>query len=635
MYILGISCFYHDSAACLIQDGEIISAAQEERFTRIKHDSSFPINGIQYCLKAAGITIDDLDYISYYEKPHLKLERILTTYADYFPKSYKTFKEVFTEWRTRKFSIPGILKNQLRKLSPSAMRQAKWDNNIIYCEHHMSHAASAFYPSPFTEAAILTLDGVGEWYTSTLALGSIKNNLPEIKFLKGLDFPHSLGMLYSALTYYLGFKVNSGEYKVMGLAPYGEPVYYEKILSNLVDLKEDGSFHINDKFFSYPYDHIMIHSSFEELFGQPIRKSESELTKFHFDMAASIQKFTEEVVIRICKYLHSITGVKNICLSGGVALNCVANGKILNNTAFNDIWVQPAAGDAGGALGAALYVWHEVLKQPKATIKDGSKDLMQGAYLGPGFKESEICAALEKYELIYEIEPDKEKLFKNVAQLLSEEKIFGLFYGRMEFGPRALGARSIIGDPRSRNMQKTMNLKIKFRESFRPFAPAVMREHVNEWFDFKLKDGSTLKDENGYDSPYMLTVAPVNESKRFQQTEDEQKLEGLDKLNHYRSEISSCTHVDYSARVQTVTENTNPWFYGILKEFNIVTGCPMLINTSFNVRGEPIVCTPEDAIKCFLGTDMDCLLLENVLVEKSKQKKDIRLLQYHENFELD
>lgn len=634
MYILGISCFYHDSAASLLKDGEIVAAAQEERFTRTKHDAAFPEHAIRYCLKQAGIGMDDVDYVAYYEKPHLKLERILTIYADNFPRSFKTFGDVFSQWMRYKFKIPAVIKSSLVALSPTGGRNAKWLKNIIYCEHHMSHAASAFYPSPFREAAILNIDGVGEWSTTTLCKGSTKNGVPAVDFLKEMKFPNSLGMLYSAFTYYLGFKVNSGEYKVMGLAPYGEPVYFEKIMEHLIDLKEDGSFQVNLDYFTYPYDHIMIHRRFEELFGFDRRRPESKLEKQHFDMAASIQKLTETVVIRICKHLHAITQSDSLCLSGGVALNCVANGKIMEATPFKDVWVQPAAGDAGGALGAALFVWHDMLKQPRPVIRDKSKDLMKGAYLGPAFSDEEIVASLKQYDLVHDVYDDPKSLYRDAAALISNEKIIGLFNGRMEFGPRALGGRSIIGDPRSANMQKTMNLKIKFRESFRPFAPAVMREHVNEWFDLHHKEGSQLKDEHGYDSPYMLMVAPVKEHIRYELDEQAKQLQGLDKLNHVRSVISSCTHVDYSARIQTVTEETNPCFYGILSAFNELTGCPVLINTSFNVRGEPIVCTPEDAIKCFLGTDIDCLVLGNVLLQKEKQS-NLKRIEYHERFELD
>ena len=634
MYILGISCFYHDSAASLLKDGEIVAAAQEERFTRTKHDAAFPEHAIRYCLKQAGIGMDDVDYVAYYEKPHLKLERILTIYADNFPRSFKTFGDVFSQWMRYKFKIPAVIKSSLVALSPTGGRNAKWLKNIIYCEHHMSHAASAFYPSPFREAAILNIDGVGEWSTTTLCKGSTKNGVPAVDFLKEMKFPNSLGMLYSAFTYYLGFKVNSGEYKVMGLAPYGEPVYFEKIMEHLIDLKEDGSFQVNLDYFTYPYDHIMIHRRFEELFGFDRRRPESKLEKQHFDMAASIQKLTETVVIRICKHLHAITQSDSLCLSGGVALNCVANGKIMEATPFKDVWVQPAAGDAGGALGAAFFVWHDMLKQPRPVIRDKSKDLMKGAYLGPAFSDEEIVASLKQYDLVHDVYDDPKSLYRDAAALISNEKIIGLFNGRMEFGPRALGGRSIIGDPRSANMQKTMNLKIKFRESFRPFAPAVMREHVNEWFDLHHKEGSQLKDEHGYDSPYMLMVAPVKEHIRYELDEQAKQLQGLDKLNHVRSVISSCTHVDYSARIQTVTEETNPCFYGILSAFNELTGCPVLINTSFNVRGEPIVCTPEDAIKCFLGTDIDCLVLGNVLLQKDKQS-NLKRIEYHERFELD
>jgi carbamoyltransferase len=634
MYILGISCYYHDSAAVLLKDGEIIAAAQEERFTRIKHDSAFPKNAINYCLQYEGIELDEVDFISYYEKPHLKLERILTVYADYFPKSIKTFHEVLSQWINKKFNIPEVIKKCLEELSGSNGVSAKWKNNIIYCDHHKSHAASAFYPSPFSEAAVLTIDGVGEWSTTTLYKGGHSNGIPNLELIKGLDFPDSLGMLYSAFTYYLGFKVNSGEYKVMGLAPYGEPVYSELILKKLVDLKTDGSFGINKNYFTYPYDHIMINKRFEDLFGMKRRTPESDLEQHHFDMAASIQDVTEKIVISICNHLYEVTNLDAICLSGGVALNCVANGKIIESTPFKDVWIQPAAGDAGGALGSALFVWHEVLKQLKVVSNDGSKDGMKGAYLGPSFSNDEIINALKDYNLEFESFENEELLFETISEILEKEKIIGLFNGRMEFGPRALGARSIIGDPRSPNMQKNMNLKIKFRESFRPFAPAVMREHVNDWFNLFYKKDSKLGDSNGYDSPYMLLVSPVKETIRFESENSDKSLFGLDKLNHVRSKISSCTHVDFSARIQTVTDNTNPFFYKILEEFYKKTQCPILINTSFNVRGEPIVCSPEDAIKCFLGTGIDALVMNNIIVQKEKQK-NLKKIEYHEMFELD
>jgi carbamoyltransferase len=634
MYILGLSCFYHDSAAALLKDGEIIAAAQEERFTRIKHDPSFPVNAVRYCLEEAGIDMDDVDYVSYYEKPHLKAERILTVFADYFPRSHKTFHEVASKWIGQKFGIPDVIRQSLQGLGRSGGRSARWLSNVVYCEHHLSHAASAFYPSPFEDAAILTIDGVGEWATTSLSMGTMQGGVPRIEFLKEMRFPDSLGMLYSAFTYHLGFKVNSGEYKVMGLAPYGAPVYYERIVNDLVRLKPDGSFKVNRAFFTYPYDHHMTNVRFGELFGFERRSPESSLEKHHFDLAASIQRFTETVVLSMCNHAHSVTNSDRICLAGGVALNCVANGKILGATPFKDVWVQPAAGDAGGALGAAYHVWHELLGQPKAFPSDGSRDLMKGSYLGPAFDTRSISEALEKNGLKYRVFEDDKFLFEELAELLANDKIVGLFNGRMEFGPRALGGRSIIGNPCAPEMQRTMNLKIKFRESFRPFAPAVMREHVGEWFEISGKPGSLLGGSEGYDSPYMLMVAPVKEERRYLMEGSFDNMVGLDKLNHVRSVISSCTHVDFSARIQTVAGDTNPFFHGVIEAFKRRTGCPVLINTSFNVRGEPIVCTPEDAVRCFLGTDMDVLVLDNILVLKSEQGRMDRV-EYHQSFELD
>jgi carbamoyltransferase len=634
MHILGLSCFYHDSAAALLKDGEIVAAAQEERFTRIKHDPSFPVNAVRYCLDEAGIDMDDVDYVSYYEKPHLKAERILTVFADYFPRSHKTFHEVASKWMSQKFGIPDVIRQSLQDMGRSSGRSARWLSNIVYCEHHLSHAASAFYPSPFEDAAILTIDGVGEWATTSLSRGTMRGGVPRIDFLKEMRFPESLGMLYSAFTYHLGFKVNSGEYKVMGLAPYGEPVYYDRIVNELVRLRPDGSFKVNSAFFTYPYDHHMTNARFGELFGFERRSPESALDKRHFDLAASIQRFTETVVLSMCNHAHTVTGADRICLAGGVALNCVANGKILGATPFKDVWVQPAAGDAGGSLGAALYTWHEVLGQPKSTPTDGSRDLMRGSYLGPSYDKHKVMRALEHNRLTYRVFEDERLLFEELAERLANDQVIGLFNGRMEFGPRALGGRSIIGNPSSPGMQRTMNLKIKFRESFRPFAPAVLREHAGEWFDLPAKEGSLLTDEKGYDSPYMLMVAPVKPEHRFPVDETVAGLSGLEKLNHVRSVISSCTHVDFSARIQTVAGDTNPFFYKVIDAFRRRTGSPVLINTSFNVRGEPIVCTPEDAVRCFLGTDMDCLVLNNVLVVKSEQS-DLAKSEYHHEFELD
>lgn len=634
MHILGISCFYHDSAAAILKDGEIVAAAQEERFSRIKHDPSFPVNAVRYCLEEAGIDMEDVDYVAYYEKPHLKAERILSTYADFFPRSHRTFHEVFTKWKDQKFSIPDVILGELRGLCRNGGRAPRWLSNVVYCEHHLSHAASAFFPSPFEEAAVLTIDGVGEWATTSLSRGVSENGVPRIEFMQELRFPDSLGMLYSAFTYHLGFKVNSGEYKVMGLAPYGEPEYYDRIVGELVDLKSDGSFKVDRRYFTYPYDHYMTNARFDRLFGFARRAPESKLEKRHFDMAASIQKFTEKVVIDMCRHAHSVTGSEKICLAGGVALNCVANGKIIGSTPFRDVWVQPAAGDAGGALGAALYAWHEVLGCAKSSPSDGSRDLMKGSYLGPAFSNSRVVEVFEKNRLTYRTYDEDGALFEELADLLAQDRVVGLFHGRMEFGPRALGARSIIGNPSSPDMQRTMNLKIKFRESFRPFAPAVMREHAGAWFDMPVKEGALLADSKGYDSPYMLMVAPVRSEHRNPVDAGVAALSGLDRLNHVRSSITSCTHVDFSARVQTVAGDTNPFFYGIIEAFRRRTGCPVLINTSFNVRGEPIVCTPEDAVRCFLGTDMDCLVINNMLVVKSEQD-GLSKAEYHHAFEPD
>ena len=636
MYILGISAYFHDSAACLLCDGVIVAAAQEERFTRKKHDASFPRNAIEYCLKEAGITMDNVDYIGFYEKPHLKFERILKNYANFFPKGFATFKLAVPSWARTKLWTPAIIKRRILDMTSGNGKYMSWDGCLIFPEHHMSHAASAYFPSPFNEAAILTLDGVGEWSSTTLAVGKLTDRgVPQIEFLKEMRYPHSLGMLYSAFTGYLGFKVNSGEYKVMGLAPYGEPKYVDLILKHLVDLKEDGSYQLSMDYFSFPYDAMMTNERFHTLFGMPPRTSETDLTQEHFDIAASLQQVIELAVLHIAKHLHEITGMSKLVMAGGVALNCVANGRLLREGPFDDIWIQPAAGDAGGSLGTAYYIWHQVLNQRKVSAKtDPNKDLMQGAYLGPEFTETDIKAALEKRGLKYQV-LDRRGMVDHVANLLANEHVVGWFQGRMEFGPRALGARSILGDPRSKTMQSTMNLKIKFRESFRPFAPVVLRERVLDYFELPGRPTSILgSPTTGYDSPYMLLVGNVNREKCMSMTDAQKALFGIEKLNVIRSEIPSCTHVDYSARVQTIAQNSHPAYYNLIKAFESKTGVPVLVNTSFNVRGEPIVCTPDDAINCFLGTAMDALVMENVIVMKSDVPASMAL-DYKHQFQLD
>ena len=625
MLILGISAFFHDSAACVVRDGVIVAAAQEERFSRKKHDPRFPIKAIQYCLAAAGVTMDDVDLVGFYEKPHLKFERILANYAQSFPRGFETFKRAIPSWFESKLWLPSLITNDLLRLSPSGGKRMRWDSRVIFSEHHFAHAASAFYPSPFREAAILTVDGVGEWATTTLAEGTIDDRrVPGIEFLSELRYPDSVGMLYAAFTSYLGFKVNSGEYKVMGLAPYGTPRFAPLILEKLVELRPDGSFRLNMEYFSFPYDWVMVRDSFAKLFGLPPRSSEALLTETHFDIASSLQHVTNKIVFGMANHLHQKTGRRKLCMAGGVALNCVANGVLWSKGPFEDIWIQPAAGDAGGALGVALYIWHDVLGERRVGSA-GEKDLMQGAYLGPSFQPAEIKSALDHRGIIYK-ELDHDDITRIAADLLRDEGVIGWFQGRMEFGPRALGARSILGDARSPRMQRTMNLKIKYRESFRPFAPSVMREHVNEWFDLDGKQGSQLgRPGEGYDSPYMLLVARVKADKCSPMSAEEQELFGIDKLNVARGAIPACTHVDYSARIQTVDAQTNPPFYALLAAFNEKCGIPLLVNTSFNVRGEPIVCTPDDAINCFLGTEIDALIMENILVLKADIPEHMRL----------
>ncbi|HPW77533.1 MAG TPA: carbamoyltransferase [Candidatus Omnitrophota bacterium] len=605
MNILGISAFYHDSAACFVRDGKIVAAAQEERFTRKKHDSRFPTCAIEYCLKEGGVTAKDLDIVAFYDKPFLKFERILESYLAYAPKGISSFLQAVPMWIKQKLWMKSFIEEELG-----------YEGKILFPEHHESHAASAFFPSPFQEAAFLTMDGVGEWATTSFGTG--RDN--SIAIHSEIKFPHSLGLLYSAFTYYTGFKVNSGEYKVMGLAPYGRPVYKDLILKELIDLKEDGSFKLNMEYFEYVAGLRMTNKKFHKLFGAPPRKPESRVTRREMDLARSIQEVTEEVMLRITRYVHQRTGMKHLCLAGGVALNCVGNGRILREGPFEKIWIQPASGDAGGALGAALYAWYHYLQNPR--VADGKKDSMSGSYLGPEFSKNEIREFLMKNNIPHEELLDDE-VAGTVADLIAREKVIGWFQGRMEFGPRALGGRSIIGDSRSPGMQEQMNLKIKFRESFRPFAPSVTAEKVSEYFEMNCE------------SPYMLLVASVREGLRREMTAEEKRLEGIDLLNVKRSEIPAVTHVDYSARVQTITPEQNPRFYQLIRKFGEKHGCPVVINTSFNVRGEPIVCTPEDAFRCFMRTHMDYLVLGNFLIDKTVQKPLAKDSDWMKEFELD
>lgn len=607
MKILGISAFYHDSAAAIIEDGKIIAAAQEERFTRKKHDESFPRNAIQFCLEEAKIQVTDLDFVTFYEKPFLKFERLLETYMTFAPRGFASFRRAMPLWLKEKLFQKQVILDAFKREFSSLSAE-----KILFSEHHLSHAASAFYPSPYNEAVILTMDGVGEWTTSSVCIG--RGN--KISIEKEIHFPDSLGLLYSAFTYYLGFKVNSGEYKLMGLAPYGRPTFTDQIYKHLVDVKADGSYRLNQKFFNYCTGLEMTSRHFHELFGQLPRKPGEPLTQKHMDIAASIQAVTEDIVLRICRNLAEEYKIPNLCLAGGVALNCVANGKLLKSASFANIWIQPAAGDAGGALGAALAAHHLYLNAPR---KPEPMDSMQGAYLGPSFSQSEIELRLKAAGAVYTV-LEEDELYDVCAELLCQKKALGWFQGRMEFGPRALGARSILADPRCPEMQSTLNLKVKYRESFRPFAPAILREHVSEWFNL---DG---------DSPYMLMVADVTEDKRV--SENDQNLSGIEKLKFSRSEIPAVTHVDFSARVQTVEERTNAPYYQLLKEFHKRTGCPILVNTSFNVRGEPIVCTPEDAFRCFMGTEIEALVVGRCLLLKDQQNAAYKL-NYKEAFELD
>jgi carbamoyltransferase len=601
MRILGISAFYHDSAAALVRDGVVVAAAQEERFSRQKHDARFPVHAVEYCLSQEGVRLDEIDYVVFYEKPFLKFERLLETYLSFAPRGLRSFQMAVPLWLREKLFQKNLLRDELKK---HAGNNFDWEHRLLFAEHHLSHAASAFYPSPFQEAAILTMDGVGEWATTSMAAG--KGN--DVEIIKEIHFPHSLGLLYSAFTYYTGFKVNSGEYKVMGLAPYGEPKYTKLIFDHLLDVKPDGSFRLNMEYFDYCTGLTMTNKKFGEIFGGPARRPDELLTQHHMDLAASVQAALEDVVLRLTRSLAKETGAENLCLAGGVALNCVANGKILRDGRFKKIWIQPAAGDAGGALGAALVAYHVHKAQPRTP---NANDGMSGSYLGPSYSQEQIESRLTGAGARFTVLDDAAMLKASVDALVAEKAV-GWFQGRMEFGPRALGARSILGDPRSPKMQSMLNLKVKYRESFRPFAPSVLREDVSAWFELEA------------DSPYMLLVADVVEGRRKPMTEEEQKLFGIDKLNVPRSDIPAVTHVDYSARVQTVHRETNPRYHALLTAFKKRTGCPVLVNTSFNVRGEPIVCTPEDAFACLMGTEMELLVAGNCLLRKEDQALELR-----------
>ncbi len=612
MRILGISAYYHDSAAALVEDGSIEAAAQEERFSRKKHDARFPVHAVRYCLEEARVPLTDIDYVVFYDKPLVKFERLLETYLAYAPDGFRSFLAAMPVWLKEKLFLKDLLRKELATIGEC---QTKALPPLLFTEHHQSHAASAFFASPFEKAAVLCMDGVGEWATTSVWLGEGNRLTPQWE----LDFPHSLGLLYSAFTYFTGFKVNSGEYKLMGLAPYGEPKYTNLILDKLLSLKEDGTFRMDMRYFNYANGLTMTNRRFDELFGGPPRKPESPVTQREMDIAASIQQVTEEVVLRLARTVHQELGTDYLCLAGGVALNCVANGRLLREGPYQDIWIQPAAGDAGGAVGAALAIWHQYLEKPR---QPNGGDHMAGAYLGPRFSEADIQDYLDGIGARYTQLGDAD-LMPRLAELLEQENVVGWLQGRMEFGPRALGGRSIIGDPRSQAMQSVMNLKIKYRESFRPFAPSVLAERVPDYFELDRQ------------SPYMLLVAPVKEQIRIPMTQDQQKLFGIDKLNVPRSEIPAITHVDYSARVQSVHRETNPRYYDLLKAFEARTGCPVLVNTSFNVRGEPIVCSPEDAYRCFMRTEMDYLVLENFLLAKSEQPVWEKDDSWKQEFELD
>jgi carbamoyltransferase len=610
MRAIGISAFYHDSAAALVEDDRIIAAAQEERFTRKKHDSSFPQNAIEYCLQAGNVRLDELDYIVFYDKPFLKFERLLETYVAMAPRGFRSFKMAIPLWLREKLFQKSLLRGELKRFGENG----DWKAQLLFCEHHLSHAASAFFPSPYEDAAVLTMDGVGEWATTSAAMGSGNR----LQVFQEIHFPHSLGLLYSAFTYYTGFKVNSGEYKVMGLAPYGEPRYSKLILDKIIDLKPDGSFRLDMSYFNYCTGLTMTNQRFSDLFGAPVRAPNELLSPFHMDIAASIQAVLEEIVLRMTRALAKQTGARNLCLAGGVALNCVANGKVLRDGAFENIWIQPAAGDAGGAVGAALAAVHLYEGHPRRP--DGG-DRMHGSLLGPSYSQLDIERRLTAAGAHFSVVGEGD-MVEQAADALAKQQAVGWFQGRLEFGPRALGARSILGDPRSPTMQRNLNLKIKYRESFRPFAPAVLREDVAEWFEFDS------------DSPYMLIVADLRKDRRCSMTPEQQALFGIEKLNLVRSDIPAVTHVDYSARIQTVHANTNPLFYRLLKRFKEKTGCPVLVNTSFNVRGEPIVCTPEDAFRCFMGNELDLLVVGNCVLHKTAQDHHLKR-DYSSAFDLD
>ncbi len=609
--ILGISAFYHDSAACILINGKIIAAAQEERFTRIKHDSDYPYNAVEFVLHYTNLKLSEVDQIVFFEKPFLKFERLLETYVAFAPKGFVSFSKAMPIWIKEKLFQKNLLQNKLKKHDKSYDKKKE---NIYFSDHHLSHAASAFFPSPFNEAVVITADGVGEWATTTVAVG--KNNNLEIK--KEIHFPHSLGLLYSAFTYYTGFKVNSGEYKLMGLAPYGKPNYVNEILK-IIDIKDDGTFRLDQSYFNYATGLTMTNKKFNDLFGQKPRNPKfDKLTQFHMDIASSIQKVTEDIMLKLSKSVQKEYGLKNLCLAGGVALNCVANGKILKEKIFENIWVQPAAGDAGGALGAALALWHIDQNNPRVINEN---DDMSGSYLGPEYSEDEIKKELKRVGAKFEI-LNEDEIIDRTSKDLSEGNAIGWFQGRMEFGPRALGSRSILGDPRSPSMQKNLNLKVKYRESFRPFAPSILCEDLNNWFEMESV------------SPYMLMVANVKKEKCIPMSENDEKLFGIEKLNVKRSSIPAITHVDYSARIQTVHKNTNPKYFKLISKFKEITGCPILVNTSFNVRGEPMVNTPEDAFNCFMGTDLDKLIIGNCYLDKKSQNKDLKK-DYSDKFELD
>ena len=612
MRILGLSAFYHDSAAALVGDGLILAAAQEERFTRKKHDSGFPSHAIDYCLREASITLDDVDYVVFYDKPFLKFERLLETYLAFAPRGFSSFRMAMPLWLREKLFLKDLLRKELKRYNPNF----DWNSKLLFSEHHLSHAASAFFPSPFEEAAVLTMDGVGEWATTSLAIGSGNT----LNVIKEIHFPHSLGLLYSAFTYYTGFRVNSGEYKVMGLAPYGQPRFFDTIMEHLIAVKDDGSFRLDMSYFDYCTGLTMTNAKFHKLFGGPPRKPEDRLTQREMDLAASVQAVTESVVLRLTRAIAAETGMKNLCLAGGVALNCVANGKVLRDGHFQNIWIQPAAGDAGGALGAALAAYHLYLNQPRSVSGDGH-DAMQGSYLGPSFQQEEIEQRLLAVGARFKV-LDDQAMIEACAAALAEEKALGWFQGRMEFGPRALGGRSILGDARSPTMQSILNLKVKYRESFRPFAPSVLSEDAADWFEINA------------DSPYMLLVADVVEGRRIPMTAEQQALFGIEKLNVPRSEIPAVTHVDYSARIQTVHAETNPRYHALISAFKQKTGCPVIVNTSFNVRGEPIVGTPEDAFRCFMGTEIERLAVGNCFLLKHEQPQSLKS-NYTSQFALD